>query len=292
MMNCLSSITLKWHCVARDIAGAEGPCFDRRGRLFCVSSDRGTVLRLDDERSGHMTEHVHTGGIPAGLARAPDGSIFVADMARGVLAIDPDRPGACREIVSTFGGKPIRGCNDLCFDPVSGDCFFTAPAGSWDVAVGELFHRKSDGSVRRIDDGFRFCNGVALSPGRDRLVVAETQSRKLWAYDLTHSSPRIHWADLPASDEVGGPDGLDFSPCGRYLLAAHWSAGAIELFCASDGRQLGRIPTPFARPSNLEFSADARSLWVTEHSTMSLWRADWDGKSLSSIIKSHYEQQP
>jgi gluconolactonase len=267
-------IELPWTLVARGIEGAEGPCFDAGGQFFCVASNRGEILRLT--ANGNMAVHADTEGIPAGLALSPDGRIFVADMRRGLLAIHPSEPGRVYGIAETFCGAPIRGCNDLCFHPLTGACYFTAPGESWEEPEGELFSWSPDGRINRVDGGFRFCNGIAISETGRHLLVAETRTRVLWRYDLgQRTSDRNIWAVLPRTTEPGGPDGIEFSPDRRYVLATNWNEQAIELFDWPTGRHAARLKVPFARPSNLEFSPDGRSLWVTEHTNMALWKASW-----------------
>ncbi len=55
----------------------EGPAFDRYGNLFFVDWVRHSIMRRSSE--GELREFYNTGGVPAGLAFHPDGSLWVAD---------------------------------------------------------------------------------------------------------------------------------------------------------------------------------------------------------------------
>jgi sugar lactone lactonase YvrE len=101
----------------------------------------------------------------------------------------------------------------------------------------------------------------------------------LWRYSLdgvgSVVGERKFWSKLSGDHEPGGPDGIDFTPDGKLLLACNWGGGTVEAFCASNGEPIAILEMPFERPSNLHFSPDGRSVWFTEHTHMSVWRADW-----------------
>jgi gluconolactonase len=259
--------------IATGINGAEGPVFDREGRLFCVEPPTGKVLEIGAD--GVLREHANTGGIPAGLQlHRDDGTIWVADMKLGILKVRPD--GRVDDVVSTFDGNPIRGCNDLSFDS-RGNLYFSAPAGSDDQArVGEVYCRLVSGEVICIDGGYAFSNGVAVSTGDAMLVVSETFTKRLWAYDLA-APGRVRGKRVFATlsgDHRGGPDGIDFDDQGN-LFAANWGGGAVEVFDPS-GRPIDKIVTPFAQPSNIHFGGDdGRTLIITEHTNNAVWKTTW-----------------
>jgi gluconolactonase len=268
--------------IAEGIAGAEGPVFDRAGRLFVVEPNRGSVLQILDD--GKTREHANTGGIPAGLAVDAQDHLWVADMRLGLLRISPD--GDVEHVLREFEGKPMRGCNDLTLD-AEGNIYCTAPAGSnAQNAVGEVYCRLASAEVIRLDQGFAFCNGIALSADGKVLIVAETFTKTLWAYDLAapgHIASRRRWATL-RGDHAGGPDGIDFDVEGS-LLATNWGGGTIEVFDRA-GERTDVIPLPFAQPSNLHFGgADGRDLYVTEHTNNAVWKTRWRHAGLLALRK-------
>lgn len=256
-------------CIVRDIAGAEGPCVDLDGRVFMVGPNEGRVLEVLPD--GKTRDLVRYDGIPAGLQLDHNNDLWCADMKRGILRVS--MTGKLFEEAVTFEGRPIRGCNDCSFDS-QGNLYVTAPAGSGkDKPVGELFCRLRSGKLVRLDQGYQFCNGLAVSGDDRTLIVAETQTKKLWAFDIVEPGMvknKRHWGTLPG-DYEGGPDGIDFDEKGN-LLATGWGAGGIEIFNPA-GRHIGKIVTPFARVSNLHFNGPgSRTLFVTEHDTHGLWR--------------------
>ncbi|MHB0877452.1 MAG: SMP-30/gluconolactonase/LRE family protein [Anaerolineae bacterium] len=258
--------------IAKGLSGAEGPVFDRHGNFYMVVPWEGRVIRVSDD--GRVTEFVNTGGIPAGLQCDKENNLWLADMRLGIIKIGPD--GAMERVVSTFEGRPIRGCNDCSFDS-QGNLYFTAPAGSDAVTpVGEVFCRRANGDVVRLDAGYHFCNGIAVTADDRGLIVAETRTKSLWWFDILapgEVANRRLWAALPG-DHEGGPDGIDFDEAGN-LLSTNIGASAIEVY-APDGTWLESIETPFAKPSNVHFGGeDGAWVYVTEHTNDGLWKFHW-----------------
>lgn len=259
--------------ISEDIAGSEGPLVTLDGRTFMVEPRSGSIFEIDAQ--GHKSLLASTGGIPAGLQLHADGSIWVADMKLGILRVTI-ADGLVESVVSDFGGQPIRGCNDCSFDS-QGNLYFTAPAGSsQDVPCGEVFCRLADGTLRQLDTGFAFCNGIAISADDTLLIVAETFTKRLYGYRLTSPGEvgeKFLFGTLPG-DHRGGPDGIDFDVEGN-LIATNWGGGHLEVF-SPDGVLIQRAVLPFDKPSNLHFtSPGSRTLLITEHTENALWRCEW-----------------
>lgn len=272
MSDNLPITPIPFELLAADIAGSEGPLATRDGRIFLVEPRSGSILEIDQQ--GQKKLLAQTGGVPAGLQLHVDGSIWVADMRQGILRISLD--GKMESMVSSFEGAPIRGCNDCSFDR-SGNLYFTAPsASSREKPVGEIFCRLASGEVLRMDGGFAFCNGIAISADDRQLIVAETFTKKLHRYRLSAPgkfSARDIFATLPG-DKPGGPDGIEFDAEGS-LIATNWGAGHLEVF-SPEGVPVRRVPLPFEKPSNLHFAGpESQTLLVTEHSTNGLWHGSW-----------------
>lgn len=261
--------------VSAGCLGAEGPVISQDGRIFMVASETGWILEvLINERATQPL--IHTGGIPAGLQVDHNNDLWVADMQRGILRVTLE--GQLSPEVTSFMNAPMRGCNDLAFDQ-KGNLYFTAPAGSSATEkTGEVFCRLREGDVLRLDTGYAFSNGIALSPDDTQLLVAETFTKTIWCYDLPWpggASNKRRWATLPG-DHFGGPDGMDFDPFGN-LVCANWGGGHLEVF-TPQGNLKSRIALPFERPSNIHFLQDTyetTQILITEHSTHGIWIADY-----------------
>lgn len=257
--------------LAEGIQGAEGPVFDRDGRLFMVCPPRGQVLEILAD--GEPRVVIEYDGIPAGLQVDRTNHIWIADMKRGICRTT--RQGARTDVVSTFEDQPIRGCNDCYFDS-KGNLYFSAPAGSGrDQPVGEVYCRLTDGTVLRLDDGYRFSNGLAVSADDATLIVAETFACALWAYTIESPGKvgeKRLFAKLP---DDPGPDGMDFDDAGN-LLVAHWGASTIDVF-DRNGQLIERVAMPAANVTNVHFGGRNRTTVFTTMGTPGeVWHFEWD----------------
>jgi len=259
-------------CLIQGIDGAEGPCVTRDGRLFMVGPPAGRIIEVLPD--GQARDLANTGGIPAGLQIDRNNDLWLADMKLGIFRIGMD--GTIYPEVTTFENAPIRGCNDCYFDSL-GNLYFSAPAGSsGDNPVGEVYCRLTDGTVHRLDDGYAFSNGLVVTADDKTLIVAETFTKRLYAYDIIepgHVGNKRLWGTLPG-ERYGGPDGMDFDAEGR-LLAAHFGSGAVEVFNA-DGTHARSIAMPREQVTNVHFlGPDSTIIVVTEMSSGGLWQHEY-----------------
>ena len=94
--------------------------------------------------------------------------------------------GEFTTLYDKIGTSRIRGPNDLAFD-AHGGFWFTDPGKTrhrdWDR--GSVCYAKMDGSfIQEMIFPIHKPNGVGLSPDGKTLYVAETESARLWAWDL------------------------------------------------------------------------------------------------------------
>src|SRR5215203_2604059 len=159
----------------------EGPAFDRDGNLFFVNWLTHSIIKLTPE--GTASEFYNTGGIPAGLAFHPNGSLYVADEGEdihGILRILPS--GEATILVNSYEGKRLKGANDLVFDK-DGVLYFSDP---WSTSAanptGGFYRLFPDGRLEQIDTGLAFPNGVALTADGSSVILAETYRDRLLRY--------------------------------------------------------------------------------------------------------------
>lgn len=293
--------TPEFRKICDGLLGAEGPVFDKKGNMFMVAPEvedadgksAGEVLSVNLQ-DGTVSKWCcpvidGSGGIPAGCQVDKDNRLWVADMRLGLLQITASGDGSSgvhKQVVSECEGKPMQGCNDCAFDSY-GNLWITAPAGpiapapytrSMEEPFGSVYCHTNKGETMLIDTGYRFSNGIAVTKDSSTLIVAETPTKSLWAYDITGPGTVANkklWGKLPG-DHEGGPDGMDFDEKG-YLLVANWGSGHLEVF-DSTGKLTGRIKCPFSKPSNLHFKPNSSEVFVTEHEFHGLWQFNWSCK--------------
>jgi len=253
------------------ISAAEGPAFDRDGNLFFVDWERSAIMRLTPD--GTLTEFFNTGGIPAGLAFHPGGSLYVADegdQIHGILRITPD--GKSSEIVvNAYEGTPLNGANDLAFDR-SGALYFSDPwQSSAENPVGGFYRLFPDGRLEQLDSGLAFPNGVALDAGESGVYLAETYRNRILRYPISADGSvgsRQVWAEVTAPP---GADGMAFDIEG-LLYVAHFEGHTVDIF-GSNGKLVDQIPVPGKQPTNVAFGGpDNQTLVITEVETNAVYQ--------------------
>lgn len=252
----------------------EGPAFDRHGNLFFVDWVRHSIMRRSPD--GELREFYNTGGVPAGLAFHPDGSLWVADEGdeiHGLLRITPDARASI--VVNEFEDKPLNGANDLVFDR-DGNVYFSDPwRTSLENPTGGFYRYTVDGELQQIDSGMAFPNGLALTHDGRSIILAETYRDRLLRYRIDADGaigPREVWAE---TTRPSGPDGMAFASDG-HLYVAHHGGGTVDIF-APDGSQTGTIEVPGKRVTNCAFGGpDRKTLVITECETGTLYAVPLD----------------
>jgi gluconolactonase len=119
-------------------------------------------------------------------------------------------------------------------------------------------------------------NGIAVSRDGKAVYVAENQKNRVWKIerkrDGSAGNKRV-WSNLPAvPNPWNGPDGIRLDDRGR-LFVAQFGAGKIQVV-NPDGRVLTTLQAGGANPTNVAFSRDYKTLYVTEVETKSIYKID------------------
>lgn len=250
----------------------EGPAFDRYGNLYFVNWNTSQIMRRTPD--GEVSEIHNTGGIPAGLAFAADGSLWIADEGddiHGLFRLDQD--GRAEIMVNEYEGRPLNGANDLVFDR-TGVLYFSDPWGTGpDNPVGGFYRYFPDGRLEQLDTGLKFPNGVALDADETAVYLAETYENRILRYQLSADGTvgrREVWARMEGPP---GPDGMAFDVAGN-LYVAHCNGGSVDVF-GPEGNLLDSIPVPGSAPTNCAFGGPERkTLVITEVDTASLYTVE------------------
>src|SRR5215472_3644913 len=181
----------------------EGPVAMADGSVILGEIAGGTVTRVAPD--GSKSTHAAAGGGPNGLARGPDGALYLcnnggAEYASGsflatgpaknyqfgyVQRIDP-RTGEMRILYSQCGGHKLSAPNDIVFDRQGG--FYFTDLGKRrgrDRDHGGLYYALPDGSrIVELVHPILSPNGIGLSPDEKVVYVADTETSRLFAFDV------------------------------------------------------------------------------------------------------------
>jgi gluconolactonase len=176
--------------LADGLSTPEGPVALADGSVIFVEVRGQRISRVDAE--GNVKVVADLPGAPSGAARAPDGSIIVANCGPGLMRAE----GASEEEIAASGltasiqrvdlesgefeclytesdGKPLQGPNDLVFDK-TGNFWLT------DCFTGIIHYAAADGSsIVPVIEGVAFPNGIGLSPSGDTLYWTQTFTRQV-----------------------------------------------------------------------------------------------------------------
>ncbi|TRW79696.1 SMP-30/gluconolactonase/LRE family protein [Mycolicibacterium sp. 018/SC-01/001] len=298
----------------------ESPMAADDGSVLVSEIAAGRLTRVGCD--GTTSTVAVTGGGPNGVGHLPDrrlvvcqngGSTFgtgpwpydfrgCAQLYRPVgPAADPVTPqlqivdvdGSVTTLTDAFTTRsgsrlPLVRPSDICVDAEGG--FYVTDGGTTagrTRSMTGLLYGTPDGELREIVYPLEMPNGVALSPDGTTLYVAETRTRRIWAFTL--KGPGIiagaeGFVTVPSGGplNVGGADGLCVASDGTVLVAVLGTGGVAAYSPA--GELLGLVPADDPMTTNMTLSADESTMYVTLASTGRLlivedWRAVLDRAS-------------
>lgn len=301
---------LKIREIASGLRFPEGPIAMADGSVVLVEIARGTLSRVTP--AGKVEVIAELGGGPNGAALGPDGKVYVCNNGgfnwretpqtglRPVGQAD-DYKGGRIERVDLSTGKAdvlytgtengqLKGPNDIVFDRAGG--FWFTDLGKTrgrDMDRGGLYYAKADGSaIKEAIYPMLTPNGVGLSPDEKTLYAAETQTGRVWKWDLAGPGELVKKTTGHAAGGgellAGLPgfqlfDSLAVDGEGYVCVATLMNGGITSI--SPDGGIVEHTPMPDYMTTNICFGGpDLRTAYITLSSTGKLVAVDWPRKGL------------
>lgn len=304
--------------ITEKLAFPEGPVALADGSVVIVELARGTLSRVGT--AGDIDTVAQLGGSPNGAAIGPDGKIYVcnnggvdwvrsgeyfhssgklpADYSGGRIEQVDLETGASRVLYDRCGEFPLRGPNDIVFDS-NGDFWFTdlGKPGARSIDKGGVYWAKSDGSeIREVIWDLITPNGIAISEDGCTLYVSETQTSRLWSWEISGPG-EVRAASRQMSH--GGTfvwgasvfqrfDSLKVTASGKVCVATLYNGGITEI----DPKTGGAVhhPLPSRHVTNLCFGGpDMRTAFVTLSDRNMLAALDWHEPGLKLPFQQEYQ---
>lgn len=305
----VESLNPEWTVVASGLRFPEGPVVMADGSLIVVEIAAGRVSRIVD---GERETVAEPGGGPNGAALGPDGALYVCNnggsfefIDLGELLVPHDEcpstweggsiqrvdldTGAVATLYTECDGHPLRGPNDLVIDP-RGGMWFTdhgIRSGRSSDRTG-LYWAELDGS-RIVEVAFPLMtpNGVGLSPDGATLYAAETQSGRVWAWEVVGPGELVTSPLTPHGGALlaGLPghqllDSLAVDAEGWVCVATILNGGITAI--RPDGLHIEHHSVDDAVTTNICFGGpDLRTAYVTASGTGRVLSAEWPRKGLA-----------
>jgi len=289
--------------IATGLSFPEGPVAMEDGSIVLVEIERQTVTRVRPD--GRAEVIAHTGGGPNGMAVGPDGAFYICNnggfawrLEHGLLRpagppsdyisgrierVDP-ATGKVELLYDSCNGHKLRGPNDIVFD-AHGGCYFSdlGKSRARDRDHGGLYYALADGSkIVEVAHPILTPNGVGLSPDGATVYVAETETARLWAFDIVAPGvvrkqpfPSPHGGRLVAG--LGGFQRFDSLAVDAHgnICVATLITGAVTSI-APDGRIVRQVKMPDPVTTNICFAGpDLRTAYVTLSGTGKLVAVEW-----------------
>ena len=295
--------------IAKGLRFPEGPIAMPDGTIVLVEIERQTLSRVHPD--GRIDVIAKLGGGPNGAAIGPDGAAYVCnnggfrwledrhglrpvaqadDYGGGRIERVDLGTGEARVLYTGTENGPLRGPNDIVFDR-SGGMWFTdlGKARARDLDRGGVYYANADGtSIREVIYPMLTPNGIGLSPDETRLYVAETQTGRLWAFDLD-APGRVRKHPFPSPNGgtlvAGLPgyqlfDSLAVEAEGNICVATLFNGGITVI--SPDGRSVEHVPMPDLFTTNICFGGSGlRTAYVTLSVSGRLVAVDWPRPGLA-----------
>ncbi len=292
--------------LAEGLRFPEGPVVLPDGSVAVVEIAAGRITAVTPQ--GEKKVLATTGGGPNGMALGPNGKLFVCnnggfswheepgllrplhqppDYSGGRIEVVDPATGSVTKLYDRCGEVTLKGPNDIVFDPVHGGFWFTdlGKVRARDRDHGCVYWAATDGSriVEAAFPVFGGANGISLSPDAKTLYVAETETGRLWAWDV-QGPGQLKKDPWPSSN--GGRVLCQFPGYRRLDSIAVTAAGNVcvatlvsgEITTVSPaGEIIGVEKMPERMPTNICFGGpDMKTAYITLSTSGKLVAMPWN----------------
>lgn len=305
----MQQLQLKGRVIAEGLQFPEGPIAMPDGSVLVAEIMGARLIRV--QMDGRKEVIAELGGGPNGAALGPDGHVYVCnnggfswrtddgfsrptgaaqDYSGGSIQRVNVTTGEVTALYTHCGGTPLHGPNDIVFDTQGGFWFSDFGKAFEDRLMrGAVYYARTDGSfIRQAAYPLLTPNGVGLSPDGRTLYVSETETSRLWCYDVVGHGElsREPWPSPNGGRLVHGLPGYQrFDSLaveeGGNVCVATLVRGGISVFSPA-GELLEFHEAPEGYCTNICFGGpDRRTAFITLSGYGQLFAAQWPRAGLA-----------
>jgi gluconolactonase len=265
--------------VADGFTFIEGPVWvDGLGLLFSdIPRNKILLFSIDSTVSDHITPSGNSNGLALDL----QGNLLICQHGPRQL-VRREANGDLTPLATHYDGKRLNSPNDL--DVKSdGSVFFTDPPYGLNQGVTSelgfygIYRLSPRGDIQLLDNSLARPNGICFSPDETKLYVSDTETRRIFVWDVVNDTTISNKRQFGFMSPQGGADGMKVDKYG-YLYVA----GPIGIWIYSpDGNPIDTIPVP-GQTTNCGWNQDSTMLFVT--SGNGLYRIRNSDQQVSSLL--------
>lgn len=294
--------------IAEGLRFPEGPVAMRDGSVLLVEIERQTLTRVSP--TGEVSVVAEVPGGPNGTAIGPDGRAYICNnggmewirdqgtlraggtpqsyVSGSIDAVDL-ASGEVTRLYDRCGDNLLNGPNDIVFD-THGGFYFTdiGKRRGRQQDRGFVYYARPDGSeIREVVSFMATPNGIGLSPDGATLYVAETETGRVWAFEIAGAGVlnKLAWPSPNGGRLLHGfggytrLDSLAVTASGAVCVATLEDCSIAEI--SPDGSKVSHHRFPDMLVTNICFGGkDLRSAFVTLSHTGKLVRVTWPSPGL------------
>ncbi len=237
----------------------EGPLWHPlEKRIYWTDIETGRLFRYDPATQRH--EQFYSGPRVGGFTFQPDGSLLLFGD-QGNISLWKDGR-VVRTIVDSLSEERGGRFNDVIADPEGrvfcGTLTDTAPH------TGRLYLLERDGSIKKIRDEVKVCNGMGFSPDLKTFYFTDTLRFTIFKFDYDRQTGKLSNESVlvRSPDDEGWPDGMTVDIDGN-IWSTRWDGWMMVMFDAK-GKELRRVKFPTGKISSCTFGGeDYSDMYVT-----------------------------
>lgn len=251
--------------IATGFSFTEGPVWHPSGYLLFTDIPGNSIYRWTPD--GKVTKFRSPSGHANGLTFDRQGRLVACEHSNRRVS-RTERNGRIVTLASKYNGKKLNSPNDAVVRS-DGSIYFTDPPYGLSSAYGlpgleELGFR---GVYRLIPDSktlellvgdISSPNGLAFSPDEKVLYVADTELRKIYAFDVSTEGTLTN--RHPFASTIGGPDGIKVDIKGNLYVTT--GLPAVKVY-DSKGNDLGVIRIPEMTRNCAFGGSENKTLFIT-----------------------------